>query len=113
MIIQSRLYDISSQFRYNVSGTIDNLTFHYPCQNKGVCTPYVVTLSAGGYFFESWGAKGGDTEFEGCLPIKIGGSGGYSSGVIKLKTKQTFYIFIGAAGFDSLESNITLTELSV
>ena len=106
MILQSRLYENSNDFIYNVSGTNENLTFHYPCQNKQTCTPYVVTLSAGGYFFESWGAKGGDTDYEACQPIKVGAAGGYSSGVIKLKTRQTFYIFIGAAGLDFTETKV-------
>ena len=51
-----------------------------------------VTLSAGRYKLECWGAQGGNGAFSD------GGHGGYSSGIINLSTDTPIYVFVGGAG---------------
>ena len=61
--------------------------------------PQKVFLHPGKYLFEVWGASGGGVN---------GGNGGYTSGVLSLTTNQTFYIFVGGMGEESIRSpNIT------
>lgn len=51
-----------------------------------------VTLSAGKYTLEAWGAQGGQAK------TTVGANGGYAKGVVTLKTDTTFYIYVGEAG---------------
>ncbi len=64
-----------------------------------------VTLNAGTYLFEAWGANGGLGSYaSGTVPqnrIK-GGSGGYSVGTITLNSTATLYIAVGGKGGDGL-----------
>ena len=61
----------------------------YPCNSLSDCTPYKVSLPAGAYIFEVWGAQGGTS---------YGGKGGYSKGLIHLNRQRTAYIFVGGQG---------------
>lgn len=56
------------------------------------CSPYTVTLSPGQYLFELWGASGGST------PDASGGKGAYVSGILSLRSKKVFYVFVGGQG---------------
>src|SRR5690606_19350227 len=51
-----------------------------------------VTLPAGSYEIEAWGADGGDAKGG------IGGKGGYSKGIINVTSPTTYYIYIGGKG---------------
>lgn len=51
-----------------------------------------VTLSAGSYQIEMWGADGGDA-LKG-----TGGKGGYSAGTLTVTTSTTYYIYVGGKG---------------
>jgi len=50
-----------------------------------------VTLPAGKYKFEVWGAQGGT----GTVTPGLGGNGGYSYGEINLAGGQTLYVYVG------------------
>lgn len=56
-----------------------------------------ITLPAGGYKFECWGARGGNARV---TYTASGGNGGYSYGKILLDTSTTFYLCCGGAGQD-------------
>ena len=62
-------------------------SFHYEFNES--CPLFTTELSAGVYRFELWGANGGGN---------FGGKGGYSSGILFLKTKRIFYINVGSHG---------------
>ena len=50
---------------------------------------YTATLNPGKYLFSAWGASGGGD---------LGGKGGFTSAVFAIKTKTTFYIYVGGCG---------------
>ncbi len=53
---------------------------------------HTVTLPAGKYVFETWGARGGNGS---------GGYGGYSTGQLNISSSTTFYIYVGSsAGYN-------------
>jgi hypothetical protein len=58
---------------------------------------YSLTLYPGRYRFECWGASGGIGATDGVLKYQ-GGNGAFVSGDILLKTKKTFYLFVGGKG---------------
>ena len=60
---------------------------------------YSITIQAGYYKFECWGAQGGMGSCNGDY-IVHGGPGAYASGYIKVKTTTTFYCFIGGKGWN-------------
>ena len=55
-----------------------------------------VTLPAGKYKLEVWGAQGGDAK------VKTGGKGGYATGIITLTQGKTFYVYVGEQGISSI-----------
>lgn len=52
-----------------------------------------VTLNAGTYTLECWGAQGGYRSSS-----SYGGAGGYSIGTLSLSSKTTLYIYVGGSG---------------
>lgn len=67
----------------------DIINFDYAGQQKQLSLP------AGSYIFECWGAQGGGTS---SFP---GGKGGYVKGSLKLLSATNFYIFVGGKGVSS------------
>ncbi len=59
---------------------------------------------AGDYFFEAWGANGGNSTWYGA-GVKVGGQGAYTSGVIHLDAGQTIYVYVGGRGSNGWMSN--------
>lgn len=57
-----------------------------------------VTLPAGSYQIEMWGADGGDA-LRG-----TGGKGGYSTGTLVVATSTTYYIYVGGKGTTATSS---------
>lgn len=57
-----------------------------------------VTLPAGSYKIEMWGADGGDA-LKG-----TGGKGGYSTGTLTVATSTTYYIYVGGRGSTATSS---------
>src|SRR5690606_30150567 len=51
-----------------------------------------VTLPAGSYEIEVWGANGGDAKGG------VGGKGGYSTGILNVTSPTTYYIYVGGKG---------------
>ncbi|WP_052248477.1 glycine-rich protein [Chryseobacterium taiwanense] len=58
-----------------------------------------VTLAAGSYEIEMWGANGGGG-YQSAL-IANGGKGGYSKGTLNVSTSTTYYIYVGGKGTDA------------
>src|SRR5690554_1370316 len=52
-----------------------------------------VTLPAGSYEIEAWGADGGNN-----LASNTGGKGGYSVGILNVTSSTTYYIYVGGSG---------------
>ncbi len=69
-----------------VSGDIIN------CDYSGVAKS--ITLRAGTYQFECWGAQGGDYNSTN----RLGGKGGYSVGTLTISEENIFYLYAGGAG---------------
>jgi hypothetical protein len=68
---------------------------------------YPLTLYPGSYRIECWGASGGIGRTNGVLKFQ-GGKGAFVSGDILLKTKRTFYLFVGGKGQDGSASANTV-----
>jgi hypothetical protein len=56
---------------------------------------YQLDLSKGTYIVETWGANGGNSN--GGI-LEIGGTGGYSTGILTVLSKSTYYVYVGGAG---------------
>ena len=69
--------------------------FKYPCEDYSVCQPIDITFSPGFYFLECWGASGSYVTY-GTHTGK-GGTGGYLSGVLIVKRKTRYFLYIGAS----------------
>jgi hypothetical protein len=78
--------------------------YRYPCDSKEICNPVLVKLKQGSYKFELWGAQGGN------VTGAEGGSGGYSSGILRVSSPIQLYLFIGASGYTP--STVGLTKNS-
>lgn len=59
-----------------------------------------VTLNAGTYTLECWGAQGGYR-----YSSSYGGAGGYSIGTLSLSSKTTLYIYVGGSGNSVTSAN--------
>ena len=59
-----------------------------------------VTLNAGTYTLECWGAQGGYRSSS-----SYGGAGGYSIGTLSLSSKTTLYIYVGGSGNSVTSAN--------
>ena len=92
-MITSRIYEPKDGVTYNVSVNKNVYTFYYPSNSLYVSSPYFISLSPGFYHFEAWGAKGGDTLYSDCLPLKPGGNGAYVSGDIQFFSKNKLVSF--------------------
>ena len=60
-----------------------------PFQNE----PYSRMLSPGIYKIECWGAEGGANDSE-----LYGGRGAYTSGILHLHIRKTFFFYVGEKG---------------
>ena len=104
-------------------------TLLYPCEYSYDCTPYKARLKAGSYFVELYGASGGsdhktssfrnaDNSFisqeivdfyggnvEPTSHNSLGGSGGYTSGILIVPKEADFYFRIGGEGEKKIGEN--------
>jgi hypothetical protein len=79
--------------------TDEYVSLPFPCSDSTDCTYYSVTLEAGRYDLEVWGAQGGnDTSYPTTI---FGGRGGYSKGTVQLNSKTTLYGYVGGSGTGS------------
>ena len=69
----------------------------YQCDSQTDCSSIKLELSKGTYFFELWGAQGGNSSNIESEKGK-GGKGGYVNAVIRLLSNDIFYLNIGAHG---------------
>ena len=67
-------------------------TFNYPCQSSQFCFPYYIELFPGIYQFECYGGIGGASS------SSAGGKAGITKGIIFIRTKQNFFLYIAAKG---------------
>ena len=76
---------------------VDNVcNLPYSCTTNDSCKFYELTLQAGSYRFELWGAKGGDGFFSDVL--RYGGAGGFSRGEILLLKARKVFVHVGGSG---------------
>ena len=68
-----------------------------------------LTLSPGKYKFECWGAQGGTGLTNGVKKYE-GGRGAYTSGIVSLDKKKTFYLFVGGKGEDGIYPGSTVAK---
>jgi hypothetical protein len=79
--------------------TSEYISLPFPCSDSADCTHYSVTLEAGKYNLEVWGAQGGNDSY---YPTTyFGGRGGYSKGTVNLKSRTTLYVYVGGSGTGS------------
>ncbi|KAI5505404.1 glycine-rich protein family [Trichomonas vaginalis G3] len=74
---------------------IDNnyvYTFEYPCKTTYDCAHYEVNFPPGKYLLEVWGAQGG------VYLSEVSGPGGYSKGILTLKSETKGFLYIGGKG---------------
>ena len=92
---ETELISNESVVKYVDDDGFDVYSFSYPCESPTYCFPFEIKLARGVYFFECWGASGGDHQYSSQMIAK-GGFGGYSSGLYVAKNKKTVYLHIGA-----------------
>ena len=82
--------------------TSTSISLGYPCNgNIHKCTPYVLEVEKGNYLFECWGSKG-EFWYDYTNPdntTSTPGYGAYTSGILSVTQKTTFYVYIGITGF--------------
>ena len=80
------------------------MIYEYQCNSTTECHPITIELFRGRYLFECYGASGGtgltDSEYK-----YHGGYGAYASGILNLKEKTTFYLYIGGKGEDGINKH--------
>ncbi|EAX91030.1 hypothetical protein TVAG_425220 [Trichomonas vaginalis G3] len=132
-------YHLDNEFLGTENVNVDYMNkryiFRYPCTSNSKCTDYVVSLSAGVYKFELYGASGGSKEGRistfidssgNCMSQSIvstfggntkckqlnsrGGSGGYISGIIKIFKQTTAFFTIGGHGIYKYNNQVANTE---
>lgn len=89
---QSKKYAVGEVFNFDYTGSVQE-----------------ITLPAGKYKLQCWGAQGGNVT--GTYAVN-GSKGGYSEGVITITEKTTFYIFVGGQG-TSYTSSASQTSTTV
>ena len=92
MNVESPTFELCGDVGYaNISyPTINQVIIGSSCNDIG-CSPYRAVLPKGAYFIECYGASGTNTTDDYSL-------GGHTSGKIRLKQKETLYIYIGQQG---------------
>ena len=75
------------------------MIYKYQCNSTTECHPITVELVRGRYLLECYGAEGG-RGLADSKPTLHGGYGAYASGILNLKEKTTFYLYIGGKGED-------------
>ena len=94
-------------------GTATTLTCDIPVGGDGQVRTYGtvgetnVTLSAGRYRIEAWGAQGGSASYGVSVD---GGKGGYSVGELTLTSSDILYINIGGKGSNGNTSNTAMVS---
>jgi hypothetical protein len=88
--------DLSKGNTNRVVKTSEYVSLPFPCSDSTDCTYYSVTLGAGSYFLEVWGAQGGNDPTYSTS--RFGGRGGYSKGTVNLKATTTLYVYVGGSG---------------
>ncbi len=78
--------------------------------NYAGSTQQTISLQAGTYTIETWGADGGDNLGNGGTTyLQMGGKGGYSRGTYTLATTTTVYVNVGGRGGNSTTTlNVTV-----
>jgi hypothetical protein len=90
----------------NYSISNETLTLEYPCVDRVVCTPYILTLPPGLYHFNLFGASAGTPTFlKGYTNDDSNNAGGSLSAHIALKSTTTLIVHIGGEGLFYLHSS--------
>ena len=93
------------QTTYNLKIDLDKLTIVYRGNDGRSQWDFTYTggvqafiaPKTGNYYFQAWGAQGGDVP-NATSPKALGGKGGYAAGSISLTVGQKVYVYVGNAG---------------
>ena len=95
---------MSLSWTFSYSGSSGKVTssdkkwlFSYPCSSNSSCSYYRVTLTPGVYFFELWGAQGGDSQHTSYHAYQ-GAVGGYTSAAKSFTNDTELNLYIGGMG---------------
>jgi hypothetical protein len=95
---------MSLSWTFSYSGSSGNVTnngnkwlFSYPCSSNSSCSYYRVTLTPGVYFFELWGAQGGDS-YHSSYQTYQGAVGGYTAAAKSFINDTELNLYIGGMG---------------
>lgn len=69
------------------------------------------TQDTGYYYVECYGASGGQNNWAGSLLSNFG-TGGYTSGIIKLNKCEKIYVYVGQQGANGITTSNTLNSSS-
>jgi hypothetical protein len=81
----------------NVAKSGNVWLFSYPCSSNSSCSSYKVTLTQGVYFFELWGAQGGNSEYDQ-KGAYTGAVGGYTAAAKSFINSTELELYIGGMG---------------
>ena len=88
----------------------DTIHIPYPCEKSYDCSPYLITLNPGIYYFKICAGNGGIKDIDLVVGYKDPDhpyAGGCSSGNLALKEKTNIYIKIGGKGSYGPRENIS------
>lgn len=86
---------------YNAPKLGETLTFNYTGTSQSI------TLPAGKYKIECWGASGGDVRTTNTSYYSLGGVGGHTVGILNLTTPKKLFLFVGGKGENCIYSSDT------
>jgi hypothetical protein len=81
----------------NVAKSGNVWLFSYPCSSNSSCSSYKVTLTQGVYFFELWGAQGGNSRHS-AYQTYAGAVGGYTAAAKSFINSTELELYIGGMG---------------
>jgi hypothetical protein len=81
----------------NVTKSGRTWLFSYPCSNSSLCSSYKVTLTRGVYFFELWGAQGGNSSHSSYQTYP-GAVGGYTAAAESFNNDVELELYVGGMG---------------
>ena len=91
---------MNSSFGGYINGSF---IYEYPCNDQISCHEIIVLFTPGLWKVECWGASGGDGYSNDYDFTTLGGLGGYSVGVVKIRQNTKAYLYVGGAGLSKVK----------
>ena len=82
---------MSARFRGATKISNSKYLFPYKGTDSTTSSPYEISLCKGKYFVELFGGSGGGI---------VGGTGGVTTGILKLSSDKTLYLYVGGKGIN-------------